>query len=90
MPGGGGLDALTKIRKQAPGLPVLIVSMHPEEEYALRAFKAGASGYLNKTTASEELVKAVKRVLAGKKYIPIGLANHLAEKVKKTFRWSVA
>jgi DNA-binding NarL/FixJ family response regulator len=79
MPGGGGLEALRKIRKQIPELPVLIISIYPEDQYALRVIKAGASGYLNKNVASEELVKAVKRILSGKKYVTNGVANQLAD-----------
>src|SRR3954471_20887824 len=68
MPGKSGLDALKEIRVNFPELPVLILSMHPEEHYALRVLKSGASGYLSKDSASEELVKAVEKVLSGKKY----------------------
>src|SRR5450631_2370801 len=69
MPGRSGLDALNQIKHISPDLPVLILSVHPEEQYALRVLKAGASGYLNKDSAPDELVKAVQRVLLGKKYI---------------------
>src|SRR5438445_523973 len=68
MPGKSGLDALKEIRASFQELPVLILSMHPEEHYALRVLKSGASGYLSKDSASEELVKAVEKVLSGKKY----------------------
>lgn len=78
MPGRSGLDALQQIKISHPNLPVLILSIHPEEQYALRALKSGASGYLSKDTAPDELVKAVQRVLLGKKYIPQGLAEKLA------------
>lgn len=67
-PGRSGLDALKEIRCSHPGLPVLILSMHSEEQFALRILKAGAAGYLCKDSASEELVKAVEKVLLGKKY----------------------
>jgi two-component system invasion response regulator UvrY len=77
MPGRGGLDALHQIKQFAPKLPVLILSIHPEEQYAIRALKAGASGYLSKDMASDELVNAVNRVLAGKKYISSFLAEKL-------------
>ncbi len=78
MPGRSGLDALLQIKQSFPDLPVLILSIHPEEQYALRALKAGASGYLSKDTAPDELVKAVKKVLLGKKYISQSIAEKLA------------
>ena len=78
MPGRSGLDALKQIKLSFPHLPVLILSIHPEEQYALRALKAGASGYLSKDTAPDELVKAVQKVLLGKKYISQGIAEKLA------------
>ena len=67
MPGRSGLDSLQQIKLSHPDLPVLILSIHPEEQYALRALKAGASGYLSKDTASDELVKAVQKILLKKK-----------------------
>lgn len=79
MPGKSGLDALQYIRQQYPGLPVLILSIHPEEQYAIRVLKAGAAGYLSKDTAPEELVNAVKRVLMGKKYITVTMAEKIAD-----------
>jgi DNA-binding NarL/FixJ family response regulator len=78
MPGRSGLDALQQIKQISPNLPVLILSFHPEEHYALRVLKAGASGYLNKGSATEELVKAVQTVLLGKKYISSNVAEKLA------------
>jgi len=78
MPGRSGLDALQQIKQIYPELPVLILSIHPEEHYALRVLKAGASGYLSKGSASEELVKAVQTVLLGKKYISASVAEKLA------------
>ncbi|MEO7306860.1 MAG: response regulator transcription factor [Ferruginibacter sp.] len=81
MPGRSGLDALQQIKLSYPALPVLILSIHPEEQYALRALKAGASGYLSKDTAPDELVKAVQKVLLGKKYI----SQAIAEKLANTF-----
>ncbi|WP_205513425.1 response regulator [Longitalea arenae] len=78
MPGRSGLEALQQIRLSHPRLPVLILSMHPEEQYAIRALKAGASGYCSKDLAHEELVNAVRRVLTGKKYITPSLAETLA------------
>lgn len=78
MPGRSGLDALQQIKLSFPDLPVLILSIHPEEQYAIRALKSGASGYLSKDTAPDELVKAVQRVLLGKKYISQAIAEKLA------------
>lgn len=81
MPGRSGLEALQQIKLTHPELPVLILSIHPEEQYALRALKSGASGYLSKDTAPDELVKAVQKVLLGKKYI----SQAIAEKLANTF-----
>ena len=81
MPGRSGLDALKQIRNILPDLPVLILSMNPEEHYALRALKAGASGYLSKESASEELITAVQKVLSGKKYFSAHVIEHLANNI---------
>jgi two-component system, NarL family, invasion response regulator UvrY len=78
MPGRGGLDALKVLKTHLPKLPVLILSMHPEEQYAVRALRAGASGYLNKECAWDELVNAIKKVLEGGKYVSSALAEKLA------------
>ncbi len=77
MPGRSGLDALQQIKQSLPAIPVLILSIHPEEQYAIRVLKAGASGYLSKESAPEELVKAVQQVLLGKKYITASVAEKL-------------
>ena len=79
MPGRNGLDALKQIKQTSPELPVLIVSMYPEDQYALRVLKAGASGYLNKYSIHEELIKAIQTVLLGKKFINSSIAQKLAE-----------
>lgn len=79
MPGRTGLEVLQQIRHLYPKLPILVLSIHPEDQYAIRVMKTGASGYLNKDLAPEELVKAVHRVLLGKKYITPSLAEKLAE-----------
>lgn len=79
MPGRSGLDALQQIKISHPELPVLILSIHPEEQYALRALKSGASGYLSKDTAPDELVRAVQKSLLGKKYISQAIAEKLAD-----------
>ncbi|MDP4149724.1 MAG: response regulator transcription factor [Bacteroidota bacterium] len=81
MPGRSGLEVLQQIRQNYPKLPVLILSVHPEEQYAVRVLKAGASGYLNKDSAENELVKAVRCVLLGKKYITHSLAEKIAESI---------
>lgn len=81
MPGRSGLEALQQIKISHPDLPVLILSIHPEEQYAIRALKSGAAGYLSKDSAPEELVKAVQKVLLGKKYI----SQAIAEKLANTF-----
>ncbi len=78
MPGRSGLEVLQQIKQHYPKLPVLILSVHSEELYALRVLKAGASGYLNKDSAPEQLVAAVNRVMQGKKYITPTIAEKLA------------
>ena len=78
MPGRSGLDVLQQIKQVRPKLPVLILSVFTEEHYAMRSLKAGASGYLNKDLAPEELIKAVHCVMSGKKYITPSLAEKLA------------
>lgn len=83
MPGGSGLDALQQIRAEFPTLPVLILSMHPEEQFAPRLLKAGASGYLNKETVPTELTTAVRRILQGRKYITSAIAEKLAEGLQR-------
>ncbi|HSL04698.1 MAG TPA: response regulator transcription factor [Nitrospiraceae bacterium] len=82
MPGMNGLDALKQVKQEFPDLPVLILSMHPEEQYAIRMFKAGADGYLTKSSAPEELVKAIKKVHGGGKYVTPSLGEALAFTVK--------
>ncbi len=85
MPGRSGLEALQQIKLSFPDLPVLILSIHPEEQYALRALKAGAAGYLSKDTAPDELVKAVQKVLLGKKYISQSIAERLANNISSNY-----
>jgi DNA-binding NarL/FixJ family response regulator len=79
MPGRGGLEVLTEIKKEFPRLPVLILSMHPEEQYALRALKGGASGYITKDRAPDELISAIKKVAGGGKYITRSLAEQFLD-----------
>ncbi len=78
MPGRGGLDVLAEARRLRPQTPVLVLSAYPEAEFALRAFQLGAAGYLNKQSAADELIGAVKKVLAGGKYVTAALAEQLA------------
>ncbi len=78
MPGRGGLEVLKELRSERPRLPILILSMYPEEQYAVRALKAGASGYLTKTSASDELISAIRKVATGGKYVSASLAEKLA------------
>jgi DNA-binding NarL/FixJ family response regulator len=78
MPGKSGLDVLKELKRGKPELPVLILSIHPEEQYAVRVLKAGASGYLTKDSAPDELITAILKVSRGKKYISSSLAEKLA------------
>jgi len=78
LPGRSGLDVLKQLKSIKPNLSVLILSMHPEEQYAIRALRAKASGYLTKESASYELIKAIRMVAQGRKYITSSLAEKLA------------
>lgn len=78
MPGRSGLEVLREIRRLRPKLPVLVLSMHPEDQFAVRLLKAGAAGYLTKESAGEELVGAIKKVIAGGRYISPALAERMA------------
>ena len=78
MPGRSGIDVLEDLKRLRPKLPVLVLSMHPEDQYAKRVLRAGAAGYLNKDSAPEELLKAVRKVLAGGRYVSPTLAEVLA------------
>ncbi|MEI6592738.1 MAG: response regulator transcription factor [Holophagaceae bacterium] len=78
LPGGSGLDLLEEARRNQAGVVVLVLSSYPEEEFAVRAFQAGADGYLTKGSVSSELYVAVKKVLAGGKYVSAALAEKLA------------
>jgi DNA-binding NarL/FixJ family response regulator len=77
MPGQTGLEVLKEVRQVAPRLPVLVLSMHSQEQYAARVLKAGASGYLPKESAPEELIKAVRKVCSGGKYVSADQAEKL-------------
>jgi two-component system invasion response regulator UvrY len=78
LPGRGGLDALKDIKRERPRLPVLILSMHGEDQYAVRAIRAGAGGYLTKEAASEKLLDAIRKITTGGRFITPDLAERLA------------
>jgi two-component system, NarL family, invasion response regulator UvrY len=78
MPGRGGLEILKEVKQVRPKLPVLILSMHPEDQYAVRALKAGAAGYLNKDSAPAELVNATRKIVSGGRYVSAQVAEQLA------------
>ncbi len=78
MPGKSGLDVLDDLRRLRPRLPILLLSMHPEEQFARRALKAGAAGYLTKESVPEELKEAISKVVAGGRYVSATLAEKLA------------
>ncbi|OGO37711.1 MAG: DNA-binding response regulator [Chloroflexi bacterium RBG_16_57_8] len=84
MPGKDGLDVLAHVRRERPRLPVLMLSMHPEEQYAVRALRMGASGYLTKESATEELVAAIRKVASGGRYVSSALAERLAAVVQQS------
>jgi DNA-binding NarL/FixJ family response regulator len=84
MPGRSGLDALGQIKQVSPNLPVLIMSMYPEEQYALRVLKAGASGYLEKESIHDDVIKAIQTVRLGKKFITPTIAERLADAFHNT------
>ena len=77
MPGGNGLEALKQIKHDHPQLPVMVLSMFPEDQYAVRTIRAGAAGYLNKESAPEELVRAIRKILHGGEYISASVADEL-------------
>ena len=83
MPGRSGLEVLREIKRERPKLPVLILSMHPEDQFAVRLLKAGAAGYMTKESAADELVGAVKKAVAGGRYVSLGLAEKLASLVAR-------
>src|SRR5690606_24051564 len=81
MPDGSGLESLRQVRDLAPKLPVLILSMYPEDQYAIRVLQAGASGYLSKDAAPDDLVSAIRKVSGGGRYISQAVAEALAMRV---------
>lgn len=82
MPGRSGLDILKQLRQEKPHIQVLILSMHSEEEFAVRAMKTGAAGYLVKDTASKDLIEAIRKVSMGLKYVTPSLAEKLALEIE--------
>jgi two-component system invasion response regulator UvrY len=83
MPGKTGIDVLSELKNEKPGLRILMLSMHPEEQYAVRALRAGASGYLTKESAPDELVAAIRKVSTGGNYVSSSLAEKLASVVQE-------
>lgn len=83
MPDRSGIEVLKQVRKEEPGLAVLILTMHREDQYAIRSLKAGAAGYLNKQSAPAELVNAIRVVAAGRKYVSPALAQELANQLNE-------
>jgi two-component system invasion response regulator UvrY len=84
MPGRSGLEVMREIRKLRPRLPVLVLSIHPESQFAVRVLKLGAAGYMTKESAAEELVGAIKKVLAGGRYVSAPLAETLAKNLSSS------
>lgn len=83
LPGRNGIDAVKSIKKTKPELPILMLSMYPEEQYAIRALQAGASGYLTKDSAPDKLMHAIELVNSGRKYISADLAEEMASYLNK-------
>jgi two-component system, NarL family, invasion response regulator UvrY len=83
LQGRSGLEALALLKRKAPQVRVLVLTVHPEERYALRALKAGAAGYLNKQSAAAEMVTALRRIHSGRKYVSASLADSLANEVER-------
>jgi two-component system invasion response regulator UvrY len=83
MPGKDGIDVLTQMKSEKSRLPVLVLTMHPEEQFAVRALRAGASGYLTKESAADELVTAIQKLSSGGKYVSSSLAEKLASVVQE-------
>jgi len=81
LPGRGGIEILKDIKRERPRLPVLILSMHPEDQYAIRALRAGAAGYITKETAPEKLLEAIRKITTGGRFISAELAERLAMEV---------
>jgi two-component system invasion response regulator UvrY len=82
MPGGNGLETLKNLKREHPSIAVIMLSMHPKDQYAVRVIKAGAAGYLTKEDAPEELVSAIKKAFRGEKYISMEVAELLADYIE--------
>lgn len=83
MPGRNGMETLKQLRSEGVKTPVLMLSMHSEDQYAIRALKAGASGFINKETATEELLDAIQKVISGRKYITPAVAEKMASAISE-------
>jgi two-component system, NarL family, invasion response regulator UvrY len=83
LPGRNGLDVLREVRRERPKLPVLMLSIHSEDEFAVRAVKAGAAGYLTKDCAADDLVRAIKLMVTGNKFVSRALADRLIEEIQR-------
>jgi len=88
LPGHDGLEGLAEVRQRFPAIPVLILSMYPEERFAIRALKTGASGYITKAMAAEELIKAIRKIMSGGTYVSSSVAELLALNVREPTRMS--
>ena len=84
LPDQSGLELLSELHRTAPKLPLMVLSLHPEEQYAVRAFRAGAKAYLTKHTAPEELARAVKQVLSGRMYVTASIGECMAGSLSKS------
>jgi DNA-binding NarL/FixJ family response regulator len=84
MPGRSGLDSLHELKAAHPNIPILVLSMHPEDQFAVRTLRAGASGYLTKESVPDEMILAVKMILAGRKYIRPSIADLLASHLQES------
>jgi DNA-binding NarL/FixJ family response regulator len=85
MPDGNGLDVLKQIKTQYPKLPVIIMSIQPEDTYAVRSLKAGAAGYLQKNAESDEVMRAIKMVMEGRRYVTANLSEKLASRLDEDY-----
>ncbi len=83
MPGRSGLDILEDLKRSRPRIPILLLTMHPEQQFARRALKAGAAGYLTKDSVPDELKEAIKRIVAGGRYVSATLAETLAVDLRR-------
>jgi DNA-binding NarL/FixJ family response regulator len=84
LPDQSGLELLGELHGTRPSLPLMVLSLHPEEQYAVRVFRAGAMAYLTKQTAPEELARAVKQVLSGRRYVTASIGEHMAGSLSKS------